>query len=144
MTLAQSKPFDSDAQALVGALFRTCPPADFISVLSSYAPRSASERVTFHKYMGWALCDSGDNEACRPHLQRAIRLSDGRSSERMLTLGPVGHGKHPRAEHASEMPFFSDSALDLGVFVGKLLSLRPWWRHQLFRGHVSIRGSRSN
>jgi len=87
MTSVETKSFNRDAQSRIAAMFRTCPPAEFLSELESYAPRSASEHVTFHKYMGWAFYDSGDYDACRQHLLQTFRLSDSRSADRSLALG---------------------------------------------------------
>jgi DNA-binding NtrC family response regulator/tetratricopeptide (TPR) repeat protein len=79
--------FDRAAQARVSARFRTCPPDQFLSELDSYAPTTAGENVTYEKFRGWALYDAGDYLSSRPHLLRALRLSQARSRDRSLAYG---------------------------------------------------------
>ena len=86
MKSAEIKPFNRTAQNRIKALFRTCPPEIFLSQLGTYLPRNTSEQAAFSKYTGYALFDAGEYEVCRPHLTRAYRLSDDRSSDRALLL----------------------------------------------------------
>ena len=87
MKSADVKPFNRAAQARIQALFRTCPSDLFLAQLATYFPRTVSERAAFSKYTGWALCDSGEYEAGRPHLIVAYRLSNHRSPDRSHILG---------------------------------------------------------
>ena len=123
-------PFDRTAQARVSTLFRTCPPAQFLSELDSFAPTTAGQHVVYEKFRGWALYDAGDYLASRPHLLRALRLSQARSRDRSLTHGLLAEtllrvGQLTRAEDHTRRALAEGCERDPGNFLqaGHLLAL---------------------
>jgi DNA-binding NtrC family response regulator/tetratricopeptide (TPR) repeat protein len=138
---AHRNPFDRTAQSRISALFRTCPPDQFLSELDSYAPTSPDETVVYEKLRGWALYDAGDYLSSRPHLSRALRLSEARSRDRSLIYGLFAEtilrvGEFGRAEHYTRRALASGCERDPGNFLhaGHLLALG---RIQAQSGHLT-------
>ena len=134
-------PFDRNAQARVSARFRTCPPDQFLSELGSYAPTTAGENVVYEKFRGWALYDAGDYLSSRPHLLRALRLSQARSRDRSLAHGLLAEtllrvGRLTRAEDYTRRALADGCERDPGNFLqaGHLLAMA---RIQAQLGHLT-------
>jgi len=134
-------PFDRTAQARVSALFRTCPPDQFLSELDSYAPTTAGEHVAYEKFRGWALYDAGDYLSSRPHLLRALRWSQARSRDRSLAHGLLAEtllrvGRLTRAEDYTRRALAEGCERDPGNFLqaGHLLALARIQEHS---GHLT-------
>ena len=133
--------FDRTAQARVSALFRTCPPSQFLAELDSYAPTTADESVVFEKFRGWALYDAGDYLSSRPHLLRALRLSQTRSQDCSLAHGLLAEtllrvGRFSRAEDYTRRALAEGCERDPGNYLqaGHLLALA---RIQAQSGHLA-------
>jgi DNA-binding NtrC family response regulator/tetratricopeptide (TPR) repeat protein len=140
MSRAQN-PFDRTAQSRITALFRTCPPAQFLSDLDSYAPTSPDETVVYEKLRGWALYDAGDYLSSRRHLLAALRLSQARSRDRSLIYGLFAEtflrlGQLSRAEDYTRRALTGGCERDPGNFLrsGHLLALG---RVQAQSGHLT-------
>jgi|SRR5687767_481840 len=134
-------PFDRPAQARVSALFRTCPPDQFLSELDSYSPTTAGENGVYEKFRGWALYDAGDYPSSRPHLLRALRLSQARSRDRSLAHGLLAEtllrvGRLTRAEDYTRRALAEGCERDPESFLqsGHLLALA---RIQAQLGHLN-------
>jgi DNA-binding NtrC family response regulator/Flp pilus assembly protein TadD len=133
--------FDSDAQQRVAALFRSCPPEQFLRELSNYTPGSREEEVSFGKYYGWALYDAGEYPSARPHLLRALRRSLPSSRDRCVVRGLLAEqylrtGRLDLAERCTHRALAELPEQDEGAYLraGHLCMLGRIRRR---RGHVT-------
>jgi len=132
--------FNSEAEAHIRSLFRSCPPDEFLVALARYVPATRDEERAFETFHGWALLDQGENPTALVHLTRALRRSRPTSEDRALLRGLVSElclrlGDFRQAERCIHRALADLPSNEQGehLRVGHLMNLARSYRR---RGHV--------